>query len=167
MRGSHSTRWRLLMDALALAHGRPFDALALAHGRPFDANAVKARRTGHVRKRVECPEQAPARRMGIFSKIRNLCLAGESLQNNLIDREPTRQSFRLSNARTASACKWNRICLHPRLLGRCHLRRKRRRHSKAARRTRWTKRCKVYPRSSRSATGLRRRTARAHAGGST
>ena len=42
----------------------PFDALSLAHGKPSDANAADTRDTGHVRNRIECPEQATARRMG-------------------------------------------------------------------------------------------------------
>ncbi len=41
----------------------PFDALSLAHGKPSDSNGI-TRDTGRVRKRVECPEQATARRMG-------------------------------------------------------------------------------------------------------
>jgi hypothetical protein len=42
----------------------PFDALSLAHGKPSEANEVNTGDTGRVRKRVECPEQATARRMG-------------------------------------------------------------------------------------------------------
>jgi hypothetical protein len=53
----HSTRCRLLMAS-------PFDALSLAHGKPSEANEVNTGDTGRVRKRVECPEQATARRMG-------------------------------------------------------------------------------------------------------
>jgi hypothetical protein len=41
----------------------PFDALSLAQGKPSDAMQRKATAV-HLSKRVECPEQATARRMG-------------------------------------------------------------------------------------------------------
>ncbi len=48
-------------------HARqPFDALSLAHGRPFDAIAANARGTGHIRKRVECLEQAEGASKGLI-----------------------------------------------------------------------------------------------------
>jgi hypothetical protein len=144
MRGSHSTRLRL-------AHGRPFDILAT----PSATFALAARRmdalhalsthnlsTSSRRDRVEW---AGCATLSAFYSLQNRC-------------REARRSLIAPNPRTTTGGLSPSIYLHPRLLRRCTLHRKRRQFGDPTATTPWHKRSQVYPRSSRHTPRLLRRT---------